>query len=453
VSGFFRLHLKDQKLFVRLSSKDRTYAVDTTDNSLVFRKPNHLIVMVPTLGKLSPISRKLYNVLLHDTQVQAMVKQASGEVIKAGDLFEARLADLLMPFNVDAADLSTVAKAHFREMKRTEVEWEAPDQGSEVVWASMSLLSEAKVIKRNNQLYFQWALPPTLFNAVMDPGLFTRMDLEFLIRLKSYAALALYEICVRYKNNPSGLTCVCEPEWWVDAISAKSNRDPAAGVKPKREWRKVKNEAVLKAIEEINNLTDIDVELIEKKTGKAVTQIQFVVRRKKLPDKGKGKATLSPELAAQAVKADVPLADVVGIVKASVGGEAVAMAALRSVERRAANDDLEQLQNKAAYARAVARDLDGYIAVADSKPSGGGRPNRGVTDAVISPLSAAKGKVSMLPLSEQHALANAVIEELKSKGLATPATVQGHAQFVSGSRLPPAHLLMEMAKRYLARSG
>jgi hypothetical protein len=427
--------------------------MDITDNPLIFRKPNHLIVMVPTLGKLSPISRKLYNVLLHDTQAQAMAKQAAGEVIKAGDLFEARLADLLVPFNVDAADLSTVAKAHFREMKRTEVEWEAPDQGSEVVWASMSLLSEAKVLKRNNQLYFQWALPPTLFNAVMDPGLFTRMDQEFLTRLKSYAALALYEICVRYKNNPSGRTCVCEPEWWVDAITAKSNRDPATGAKPKREWRKVKNEAVMKAIEEINELTDIEVELIEKKTGKAVTQVQFAVRRKRLTGVGQGRPKLSPELIEQAVKSDVALADVVGIVKASVGGEAVAMAALKSVERRAANDDLEELQNKAAYARAVARDLDGYIAVTDAKPSGGGHPNPGVTDAVISPLSEAKAKVSMLALNEQHALANAVIEDLKSKGLATPATIQGHAQFISGSRLPPAHLLMEMAKRYLTEMG
>lgn len=427
--------------------------MDTSDNPLVFRKPNHLIVMVPTLGKLSPISRKLYNVLLHDTQAQAIAKQAAGEFIKAGDLFEARLADLLVPFKVDAADLSTVAKAHFREMKRTEVEWEAPDQGSEVVWASMSLLSEAKVIKRNNQLYFQWALPPTLFNAVMDPGLFTRMDLEYLTRLKSYAALALYEICVRYKNNPSGRTCVCEPEWWVDAISAKSNRDPATGAKPKREWRKVKNEAVLKAIEEINELTDIEVELIEKKTGKAVTQVQFAVRRKKLASTGMSRPALSPELIEQAVKADVALADVAGIVKASAGGEAIAMAALKGVERRAANPDLEDLQNKAAYARAIARDLDGYVAVAEAKPGRGGRPNTEVTDAVISPLTKAKAKVSMLPLSEQHVLANAVIEELKSKGLATPATIQGHAQFISGSRLPPAHLLMEMAKRYLTETS
>lgn len=427
--------------------------MDTSDNPLVFRKPNHLIVMVPTLGKLSPISRKLYNVLLHDTQAQAIAKQAAGEVIKAGDLFEARLADLLVPFKVDATDLSTVAKAHFREMKRTEVEWEAPDQGSEVVWASMSLLSEAKVIKRNNQLFFQWALPPTLFNAVMDPGLFTRMDLEYLTRLKSYAALALYEICVRYKNNPSGRTCVCEPEWWVDAISAKSNRDPATGAKPKREWRKVKNEAVLKAIEEINELTDIEVELIEKKTGKAVTQVQFAVRRKKLASTGVSRPALSPELIEQAVKADVALADVASIVKASAGGEAIAMAALKGVERRAANSELEDLQNKAAYARAIARDLDGYVAVAEEKPGRGGRPNTEVTDAVISPLTEAKAKVSMLPLGQQHALANAVIEELKSKGLATPATIQGHAQFISGNRLPPAHLLMEMAKRYLMQKS
>jgi hypothetical protein len=287
----------------------------------------------------------------------------------------------------------------------------------------------------------------------MDPGLFTRMDLEFLTRLKSYAALALYEICVRYKNNPSGRTCVCEPEWWVDAITAKSNRDPATGAKPKREWRKVKNEAVMKAIEEINELTDIEVELIEKKTGKAVTQVQFAVRRKRLTGVGQGRPKLSPELIEQAVKSDVALADVVGIVKASVGGEAVAMAALKSVERRAANDDLEELQNKAAYARAVARDLDGYIAVTDAKPSGGGHPNPVVTAAVIRPLSEAKAKVSMLALNEQHALANAVIEDLKSKGLATPATIQGHAQFISGSRLPPAHLLMEMAKRYLTEMG
>ncbi|HMP09507.1 hypothetical protein [Hydrogenophaga sp.] len=72
---------------------------------------------------------------------------------------------------------------------------------------------------------------------------------------------------------------------------------------------------------------------------------------------------------------------------------------------------------------------------------------------MISPLTEAKAKVSLLPLNEQHALANAVIEELKSKGLATPATIQGHAQFISGNRLPPAHLLMEMAKRYLTETS
>jgi hypothetical protein len=51
------------------------------------------------------------------------------------------------------------------------------------------------------------------------------------------------------------------------------------GLKP-REWRKVKSELVLPAIEEISAVTELTVELVEHRRGAAVGEVQFRVAKK-----------------------------------------------------------------------------------------------------------------------------------------------------------------------------
>jgi len=91
-----------------------------------------------------------------------------------------------------------------------------------------------------------------------------------------YAGTSLYDICSRYRHNPSGVTSRKLPSWWIDALS----QTPSDSTK-RREWRMFKYEKILPAIEEINQTTDIIIDLIEKRQGKSIIEVQFSVRTKK----------------------------------------------------------------------------------------------------------------------------------------------------------------------------
>lgn len=443
----------------------------------IFKKSNDLLVMIPRTGALSPISRKLYNVILRASQNQIL-----GKGITSGGTFTCSLSELLEPFAADANDLVKVAKRHFNEMLSTSVYWRPTDQrfadlpldtepashseaegsGGEkrMIWKATTLLEGPGIYMQGNRLYCEWRLPNEVFDRLMDPVLFTQLNIEHLTRLKSYAALALYEICARYKNNPSGLTCACSPDWWVRALTTKSMDVKSSGKakisnleepRVKREWRKVKSASVMKAIAEINEITDLEIDLVEKKTGKAVTMVQFSVRRKKPARHLNEGVGLSPELVEQAAKANVPLDDIVAIVKASSGGESVARAAMHKVQQRNSKTELAEVKNKGAYARAVARDLDGFVGTTTTPPVLSGRNGvpETVVEASVTPLSIAKAEVAALDVQSQHQLANRVLAALQTRGLATPSTIQGHAQFIAGGRLP-VHLLVEMARLHLS---
>ncbi len=103
-------------------------------------------------------------------------------------------------------------------------------------------------------------------------------------QLSTYTAVALYEICARYKDSPGGLTSRHEPEFWTRVLRE------GGGIKP-REFRKFKNELLMPAVAEINEETEIEVELIEHREQSTLQAVQFKVARKakekaKIPDAG-----------------------------------------------------------------------------------------------------------------------------------------------------------------------
>ena len=328
-----------------------------------FKKPNSALVMMPKVGKLTAVSRKIFNVLLHTTQRQVQALNQEGKLVEATHYFSARLDELVDPVEVGLSNLTSSAKKSLLEMRRTEVDWEAPDAHSGVIWSSMSLLSEAKIVKTAGILYAYWALPPGLLSVIADPQRFTPIDIAQLSRLKTYTAVALYEICVRYKNNPTGLTSGNPLEWWVDALTQSAPKLDPKTKKPKvRLWSKFKSEQVNVAIHEINSKTDIGIELIEKKTGKAVTSAQFKVWRKP----AEAAAILSAprmgsDLALMATQLGLPLGDIATLMKLG-HGEDVLKIGLTKLQARTLRDDLEPVESKLAYLRAVLSETQGFIA-------------------------------------------------------------------------------------------
>ncbi|WP_371436161.1 hypothetical protein [Polaromonas sp.] len=320
-------------------------------DSVTLRKPNSTLVMVPRVGKLNPVARKMYNVMLHLTQQQVSESRVTGQVIEATHMFGAQLERIVAPITNGDSDPRTIAKQYLREMRRIEVDWEAPDSATGVIWNSMGLISQAKLEIINNVTWVYWALPPDILSAVSDPERYTPLDLTYMANLKSYVAIALYEICSRYKNNPTGVTSKNPPAWWVDALTnIPAEKDPVTGELRRREWRKLKNEQVAKAIEEINKHTDLIIKLFEFKEVKAVTAVQFGVQKKKNDVAKRIPMKISRELAERAVAIGVPLPDIMRLLDDG-HSESDVMFSLARLDAREKRADLEPVKARSGYLR------------------------------------------------------------------------------------------------------
>ncbi len=339
------------------------------DANPTFKKPNSTLVMMPKVGKLTAISRKIFNVLLHTTQRQVNALNLEGKIIEATHYFSARLDELVDPVEVGNSNLTSSAKQSLLEMRRTEVNWEAPDANSGVIWSNMSLLSEARIAKEGGILYAYWALPPGLLTVIADPQRYTPIDITQLSQLKTYAAVALYEICVRYKNNPTGLTSANELEWWVDALTQSAPKIDPKTKKPKlRLWSKFKSEQVNVAINEINTKSDIGIELIEKKTGKAVTSAQFKVWRKPVePLVVANRPKMTPDTAELANKLGISLSDISNLLKQG-HSESVLKIAFAKLEARINREDLAAVESKIAYLRKVLTETNNFVSAELASP-------------------------------------------------------------------------------------
>lgn len=343
---------------------------NSTQQVAAFKKPIEALVLMPTVGSLSPQSRKMFNAVLHDTQLQAADVIASGRVFTseeyfAGHVFEAPLKDLLRSSEGAESDSYqiTSAKKCFREMRRTESDWSSPDAGSEVLFSSMSLLSQAELIKRKGIVYAQWAFPPKLMRILINPKLYMIPDNEQIAKLKTYAAIALYEICVRYKfkDKPTALTAVHEPEWWVDALTASPKKDKAGKVKL-RPWTKFKYDQGNHAIEEINEKTNILIELIEHKgRGKTIAAAQFKVTHKDMLAKAieaKTEIRMTAELAELTVSAGVDPKIVIGLLKNGQSEVGLKAAMVKFKNRKAT---LQPIVSVSAYLTKILEEINGMI--------------------------------------------------------------------------------------------
>ena len=309
------------------------------------RKPHEMIVLMPRSRRVTLTGRRLYNALLQVAQARLSVMDA---MPPADFMFEAPLPALLRSSGSSGED-RTAAKRYLREMRGLEVDWESTAAGDGVKWRGFSMLSEVSIALRHGENWVAWSYPPTMMAALKEPTRWARIDLDMLARLGTYAAVALYEICARYRDNPSGLTSRKPVLWWADALSAAPNGSD------RREWRKFKSERVKEAIEEINRETDLEIDLIEHKQGRAVVDAQFAVRRKRAAARPAGRraAPVDAHLVLRAESLGIRELKLDGLIQEF--GEAAVRDKVEQLERRSANQRLRGVDNAYAYLRALLR--------------------------------------------------------------------------------------------------
>ena len=231
----------------------------------LLRKPVNTLAIVPKSERITLTARKIYNVMLHHAQRQGVVQDVYRVPFKAiatGIDFHSNNTELI--------------KQYFRQMATTGVEWQSPTTGEGITWSVSALIAHAALIKQGNELILEWSYAPNIKHELLDPQRFAKMSLQVQAELNTMPALALYEICCRYVDNPSGLTARQSWAWWRPVLTGSPDSAAAAYL----EYKIFNRDVLKKAIKKINEVSDLDIELVEHKQGRAVQDLQFRVHRK-----------------------------------------------------------------------------------------------------------------------------------------------------------------------------
>lgn len=229
------------------------------------RKPVNTLAIVPTKSsKITVLARKAYNVLLYIAQEQGIEQE----------VFRAPLQSILrgVDFNSNARE---IVKQHLRAMVSTTVEWQSPTAGEGEVWNVAGLLAHAKVYKQSGENWVEWSFAPNIKHELLEPQRFARLRLDVISQLRRHSGVVLYEICARYRDV--GVTARQPWPWWRPVLTGSADTEDSV----KQEYRFFKRDVLKLAIAEINAVTDLDVELIEHKAGRFISEIQFKVAKKK----------------------------------------------------------------------------------------------------------------------------------------------------------------------------
>lgn len=385
-------------------------------DSLELRKPHEMVVMVPRSARVTLTARRIYTVLMQVSQARLV----SMETMPLADfMFEAPLATILRTTGSDASD-RTAAKRYLSEMRSLEVDWESTAPGDGVKWRGFSMLSEVALEVRRGETWVSWSFPPSIMTALREPSRWARIDLEVLTRLSTYATVALYEICARYRDNPGGLTSRKPVGWWTDALSNMPGGD-------RREWRKFKSERIKDAVDEINKESDLEIELVEHRQGRTVMEVQFAVRRrsKALTVRPDEKSPVDANLSLRAETLGIREIKLDGLVKEF--GEALVREKLEALERRAANSSLRVVDNAYSYLRSLLRNDGADVAPTVADVLGAPVSPITVAAAVTLPgaeragerIRAMKREIEALPAEQRQLWVDHALQELAGKGMLT----------------------------------
>lgn len=253
----------------KVSTKPNTKEVVETE----FRKANESIGLRVVEGKFSLLARKLYNVFIYHAQLQGVPGlNAPRDTTASSKYFWIPMASVIKDASYDSKD-SEMLKEHVQALTDIKVIGETDTE-----WTSEKLLAGVKIVNtkglrnKGGTVWFGFAFPPEVQEMVLKPNTFTRLSLHFQSVLRSATSLALYEVTRRYATSPSHLTAKKEWHWWYAAITG----NPINGESPPQ-YKYFKRDTLLKAIKEINMVTDIEIELVEFKSGRSIKDLQFRV--------------------------------------------------------------------------------------------------------------------------------------------------------------------------------
>lgn len=236
----------------------------TSGSDAALQKANEAIAIRPKRGRLTLLSRRIYNALLFHAQQQ-------GPDIGTYTL---PLATLVGTAHFNSRNVGLL-KDHIREMQTTLIEWNSAGP-VEKRWTSSQLLGTVEIVERGSgyPVILTWTYPDRVRDQLLRPSRYTRIMLEVGARMRSYAAATLFELGLQYLTSPSHLTMREDLIWWASVLTGRSDVT-------KVDYRYFKRDVLRPALAEVDALQDeLTLELIEHREGRRITELQFRVHKK-----------------------------------------------------------------------------------------------------------------------------------------------------------------------------
>lgn len=298
-------------------------------------KANEAIAIRPKRGRLTLLSRRIYNALLYHSQLQGVDEP----------VYKLALSELIgdARFNSNNTEL---LKSHLRDMQATTIEW-STSSATLKRWVSSQLLGTVTIEEqgRGRPCMVTWRYPDEIRERLVKPHQYTRVLLEMSSQMRSYSAAVLYEIGARYLTSPGRLSMREDVVWWAAVLTGRSDIKEV-------DYRFLKRDVINKAIGEIDALCDeFSIELVEHKRGRKIEEIQFRVVPKKQQRLGElgapNRNVFDLELVGRLISLGLKQEDAQDLY--AVTDEGQLRATLEHVDQRMRNAAMPQLKSPAAY--------------------------------------------------------------------------------------------------------
>jgi hypothetical protein len=222
-----------------------------------FKKATAAIHIAPK-SRITLVQRKAFNVLLANAlNAHESLDQTS---------YSISLPYLMKELNFDSNNTSHI-KAALRHLNVLQVQWEAIDNQGREKWGVATMIAEAEIV--GNRVFYSFA--PRTKKMLLDPEFYGRINLEIQKQFSSQYAFALYENCIRFIDV--GKTSIWTVAEWRDLLNALGDYY--------NEFKNFSRKVLKPAIEEVNEVSDINISAVFVYEGKAVTHLQFAVERKR----------------------------------------------------------------------------------------------------------------------------------------------------------------------------
>lgn len=241
------------------------------------RKPVEAVLLKPKDGRITVLARKLFNV---------MVARAQASPVAEDEYYRIDLDDIVRDTRYNSKNIEYLTTV-LNELMSTVVNWgdspknlveqEGGRGRKQFKWSGATLVAFARIESKEPKGYvLSYDFHRSMKSIFQDPVVYATISLEMNASMKSYPALVLYEIAVRYATNKDGLTAVMPWRQWIPVLTGSTDNQDTI------EYKYFSRDTLKPALKFVNeSQADYEIRPLIRKVRRVVETLQFQVIRKK----------------------------------------------------------------------------------------------------------------------------------------------------------------------------